>query len=71
LITQEAALYLGMSPKKLRRRVRLGKIRVIQDGNVWKFDMKELNAYVDRQKSTEYPTGAGTNGFDERDGYVN
>jgi excisionase family DNA binding protein len=69
--TQEAALYLGISPKQLRRLVRLGDVSVIQSGNIWLFDVKALDAYVDRQQATEYPTGAGTNGFDERQGYVN
>ena len=69
--TQEAALYLWISPKQLRRLVRLGDVSVIQSGNIWLFDVKALDAYVDRQQATEYPTGAGTNGFDERQGYVN
>jgi excisionase family DNA binding protein len=64
--TREAALYLGISEKQLRRLVRLGEITVIQRGNVWLFDVKALDAHVDRQQPTEYPTAVGTNNFSER-----
>jgi len=54
---------LGVSEKQLRRLVRLGEITVIQRGNVWLFDVRQLDDYVDRQKPTEYPAPAGHNGF--------
>lgn len=61
--TKEAALYIGISEKKLRMLVRLHKIPVIQDGNVWKFDVRALDAYIDSIAPTAYPTPSGTGAF--------
>ncbi len=65
--TREAALYLGVSEKQLRRLVRLGEITVIQRGNVWLFDVRHLDGYIDRQQETEYPTPSCPNHFGERE----
>lgn len=64
--TKEAALYLGMSEKRIRRLVRLGVIPTIQDGNVWKFRVADLNAYIGSLRPTEYPTPSCTNHIGER-----
>jgi excisionase family DNA binding protein len=64
LRTKEAALYLGISQKSLRRLVRLGKVEVIQNGNVWLFDVRELDRYIEGQQATAYPLASGTAGFD-------
>ncbi len=66
LRTREAALYLAISEKKLRRLVRLAVIPTIQDGNVWKFRVSDLDTYIASLKPTEYPTPAGTNHLGER-----
>lgn len=65
--TREAALYLGVSEKQLRRLVRLGEVPVIQRGNVWLFDVRQLDLYVDRQQPTGYPTPSCTNHIGERE----
>ncbi len=65
--TREAALYLGISEKQLRRMVRLGEIAVVQRGNVWLFDIRALDAYADRQQASEYPWPSGARGFGDRE----
>jgi excisionase family DNA binding protein len=67
--TREAALYLGVSAKVLRRLVREGQIPVVQSasGGRWLFDVRELDAYVERQPRARYALPAGRNGFDMRE----
>lgn len=65
--TREASLYVGISEKKLRRLVRLGVIPTIQDGNVWKFRVSDLDNYIASLKPTEYPGPSCTNHIGERE----
>lgn len=64
--TKEAALYIAKSEKALRSLVRLGQIPCYQAGNVWLFDVHDLDKYLDSQKPTEYPTPSCTNHLGER-----
>jgi excisionase family DNA binding protein len=65
--TKEAALYLGISVKKLRRLITLGEIPVIQQGNVWLFRVSDLDRYVASLTATEYPTPSCNKHFGERE----
>jgi excisionase family DNA binding protein len=52
LRTKPAANYLGIAPKKLRRLVQDGRLPVVEDGDgaPWRFDIRDLDAYVERSK---------------------
>jgi len=52
-----AAEYLSLSPWKLRRLVREGRIPVIQDGEGSPFllDVRDLDGYVERNKRVTPP----------------
>lgn len=50
---KKAAIYLGMSTWKLRDLVQQGRLPVVRgDGTYapWLFDMRDLDAFVDREK---------------------
>jgi excisionase family DNA binding protein len=52
LKVKEAAQYLGVSPWKIRRLVSRG-LPYIQDGegnSAWRFDLKDLDAWIERSK---------------------
>lgn len=49
---KEAALYLGRSPWSMRELVWAGKIRFIKDGRKMYFDIKDLDNYIDKNKTT-------------------
>lgn len=49
---KEAALYLGRSVWSMRELVWSGKIPFIKDGRKFYFDIKDLDDYIDRNKTT-------------------
>jgi len=55
LRVREAALYLSISPWKLRRLVQDGLLPIIQhgDGAPWLVDVRDLDAHIERHKRTE------------------
>ena len=51
--TKQAAEYLAISEWKLRNLVQLGLIPYIEDGggtSPWRFDVRDLDAYVERSR---------------------
>ena len=55
LKTKEAAIYLRYSAGTLRQRVHDGQIPVIvfeTDGHEWRFDIRDLDAYIDAHRQT-------------------
>ena len=52
LRTKEAAEYIGVSPWKLRKLVKAGKLPFIEDGDgsPWRIDIHDLDAYSERDK---------------------
>jgi excisionase family DNA binding protein len=51
LKTREAAEYLGISVWTLRKLAHAGKLPYLQNGDGWAtFDLRDLDAYVDRNK---------------------
>jgi Helix-turn-helix domain len=55
LKTKGAARYLGMSPWALRQEVNKGELHVVSSGehtSSWKFDIRDLDAWVERHKIT-------------------
>lgn len=55
LRVREAAEYLSLSPWKLRRLVQDGLLPIVQssEGGAWRVDMRDLDAFIDRNKRTE------------------
>jgi excisionase family DNA binding protein len=55
LRTREAAAYLAVSQWKIRELVRNGGLPVIDEGNgsPWRFDVRDLDAYIERHRRTE------------------
>lgn len=49
LSTAQAAKYLGMGQTKFREMVHSGEIPVIR-GKYWKFDVRELDKWIERNK---------------------
>lgn len=51
---KEAAAYLGMSAAKVRNLTQAGRIPVILPESTapWLFDIRDLDAYIDRAKTT-------------------
>jgi hypothetical protein len=68
LRTKEAAQYLGMSERTLRK-LAYGELKgaVVQDddGKPWTWDKHELDKFIERHR-TAAPMPAGVNGFDMR-----
>lgn len=56
--SQEAAEYLGTSEWKLRKLVLKGEMPVHQNGGPWMFDVRDLDAYIEKWKTTT-PAPAG------------
>jgi len=52
LRTKEAALYLGMSPGKLRRLTQSGELPVIQhdEHSPWLYDLRDLDTHIEKSK---------------------
>jgi len=53
LRTKEAALYLGMSAWAIREEVNKGELHFVSSGehtSSWKFDVRDLDAWIDRHK---------------------
>lgn len=52
--TREAAQYLSVSPWKLRRLVQDGLLPIVQDseGAAWRVDVRDLDAFIERNKRT-------------------
>ena len=52
LRTKEAAIYLGMSPGKLRRLTQDGELPIIQhdDRAPWLYDLRDLDEHIDKSK---------------------
>ena len=53
LKTKDAARYLGMSAWALREQVNKGQLAVVSSGehtSSWKFDVRDLDAWIDRHK---------------------
>jgi excisionase family DNA binding protein len=52
LRTKEAALYLGMSPGKLRRITQSGELPIIRfDGHSpWLYDLHDLDTHIEKSK---------------------
>ncbi len=67
LRTKQAADYLGITERKLRRLVWEKKLRVFQEGEgrPWLFDMRDLDRYIEQHK-TDAPWPASVNGLDLR-----
>lgn len=58
LKTREAAEYLGISSWTLRKLAHAGKLPYLQNGDGWAtFDLRDLDAYVDRNKRFGAETG--------------
>ena len=54
LRTKEAALYLGMSPGKLRRLTQSGELPIIQhdEHSPWLYDLHDLDTHIEKSKHT-------------------
>jgi len=53
LRTKDAARYLGMSPWSLRQEVNKGELPFVSSGehtSSWKFDVRDLDAWIERHK---------------------
>jgi hypothetical protein len=52
LRTKEAALYLGMSPGKLRRLTQSGELPIIQHDEhaPWLYDLRDLDTLIEKSK---------------------
>jgi excisionase family DNA binding protein len=52
---REAAEYLSLSPWKLRRLVQDGQLPLVQacEGGAWRVDVRDLDAFIERNKRTE------------------
>jgi len=52
LRTKEAALYLGMSPGKLRRLTQSGDLPIIQhdEHSPWLYDVRDLDSHIEKSK---------------------
>ena len=52
LRTRDAAAYLATSPWKVRRLAQDGLIPYVEDaeGSPWRFDRKDLDAYIEQHK---------------------
>ena len=52
LRTKEAAEYLSLSPWKLRRLIKEGRLPVVQDadGSPFLLDLRDLDSYIERNK---------------------
>jgi hypothetical protein len=52
LRTKDAALYLGMSPGKLRRLTQSGELPVIQHDEraPWLYDLRDLDDHIEKSK---------------------
>ena len=52
LRTKEAALYLGMSPGKLRRLTQSGELPIVQheEHSPWLYDLCDLNTHIEKSK---------------------
>jgi excisionase family DNA binding protein len=52
--TREAATYLALSEWKIREVVRDGELPYIDDGKggPWRFDLRDLDAYVERHRQS-------------------
>jgi excisionase family DNA binding protein len=50
--TKEAALYLGMSPGKVRRLTQSGELPIIQhdEHSPWLYDLHDLDAHIEESK---------------------
>ena len=49
LDTDEAAAIMKIHPKTLQRFARLGRIRGIHVGKLWRFRVSEIDDWIDRQ----------------------
>ena len=54
--TRDAARYLGASTWTLRELARAGELPVVRHGRGFLFDIRDLDAYVDRAKKKHRPT---------------
>ena len=52
LRTKDAALYLGMSPAKLRRLTQSGELPIIQHDEraPWLYDLRDLDEHIEKSK---------------------
>ena len=52
LRTKQAALYLGMSPGKLRRLTQCGELPIVQhdERSPWLYDLHDLDSHIDKSK---------------------
>jgi len=52
LRTKEAALYLGMSPAKLRSLTQCGELPIIQHDEraPWLYDLRDLDNHIEKSK---------------------
>jgi excisionase family DNA binding protein len=55
LRVKEAAEFLSLSPWKVRQLAQDGKLPVVRscDGGAWRIDVLDLNAFIERNKTTE------------------
>ncbi len=56
LKVKDAAIYLSISPWKLRRLVQDGALSFIQDREFgpWLIDVRDLDSYIERMKKTAF-----------------
>ena len=54
LRTKDAALYLGISPGKLRRLTQSGELPIIQhdEHSPWLYDLHDLDSHIEKSKHT-------------------
>ena len=54
LRTKDAALYLGVSPGKLRRLTQSGELPIIQhdEHSPWLYDLLDLDGHIEKSKHT-------------------
>jgi len=52
LRTKDAALYLGMSPGKLRRLTQSGELPIVQHDEhaPWLYDLRDLDEHIEKSK---------------------
>jgi len=55
LRTKQAAAYLALSAWQIRRLAQSGKLPYVAevDGSPWRFDVQDLDAYIQRHKHVE------------------
>jgi excisionase family DNA binding protein len=53
--TRDAAKYIGVSAWTIRKLARNGELRVLGHGRGFRFDIRELDAFIERTKKKHRP----------------